>query len=270
MRDLLLRVRARALAISSAVVVLAHAAVGTAVTVSADDIEGQAAAVVTVVISLDNDVAVRALQLHLTDIPDQLTLVAGSVRTTPRSAGLVPDANELADGSVLAVLLSAGTQVIAPGSGAVLELDFQIATDAPLGTITLDLSEVQAADQNGMPLPVDTRNGSVLIPSPTPTVTVTATVTQTLTATLLPTVAPTGTPTNCIGDCDGSGGVTVDELIVMVNIALGNADVSSCKAGDTDRSGQITIDEILGAVNRALNGCGAGIGPAGGTVVSPE
>ena len=49
--------------------------------------------------------------------------------------------------------------------------------------------------------------------------------------------------------------VSVDELLVLVNIALGNAPVSRCAPGDRDGSGDITIDEILSAVNRALNGC---------------
>jgi hypothetical protein len=41
----------------------------------------------------------------------------------------------------------------------------------------------------------------------------------------------------------------------MVNIALGNADVSTCAAGDANADGQITVDEILTAVNNALQGC---------------
>ena len=32
----------------------------------------------------------------------------------------------------------------------------------------------------------------------------------------------------CVGDCDGSGDVTVSEIILMVNIALGTASVESC------------------------------------------
>ena len=42
----------------------------------------------------------------------------------------------------------------------------------------------------------------------------------------------------------------------MVNIALGNADVSACTAGDSNQDGSITINEILAAVNKALSGCG--------------
>ena len=60
----------------------------------------------------------------------------------------------------------------------------------------------------------------------------------------------------CVGDCDGSGDVTVDEILTMVNIALGNTPVTTCEAGDANHDGQITVDEILTAVNNALNGCG--------------
>jgi hypothetical protein len=44
----------------------------------------------------------------------------------------------------------------------------------------------------------------------------------------------------------------------MVNIALGNADISTCRVGDANKDGQITVDEILTAVNNALNGCPGG------------
>jgi hypothetical protein len=59
----------------------------------------------------------------------------------------------------------------------------------------------------------------------------------------------------CVGDCGGNGEVTVDELILMVNVALGGTPVSSCLAGDRDSNGEITIDEILQAVNNSLVGC---------------
>lgn len=60
---------------------------------------------------------------------------------------------------------------------------------------------------------------------------------------------------SCIGDCNNSGDVTVDELILMVNIALENSPVSLCPVGDADGSGMITVNEIIVAVNAALNGC---------------
>jgi len=59
----------------------------------------------------------------------------------------------------------------------------------------------------------------------------------------------------CTGDCGRNGAVTIDELLLMVNIALGNAPPSGCSMGDTDGDGRVTIDELLTAVNHALGGC---------------
>lgn len=59
----------------------------------------------------------------------------------------------------------------------------------------------------------------------------------------------------CVGDCNGDLAVTVDEIVKMVNIALGGLDISECPAGDRDDSGTITVDEIVQAVNNALTGC---------------
>ena len=72
--------------------------------------------------------------------------------------------------------------------------------------------------------------------------------------------AAVATAQSCPGDCDGSGDVSVAELIVMVNIALGSAPVSDCPAGDSDGNGEISIAEIIAAVNAALNGC-TGVAP---------
>lgn len=59
----------------------------------------------------------------------------------------------------------------------------------------------------------------------------------------------------CLGDCSGDGQVTVDEIVRMVNIALGLAAVATCPAADSNRDGQVTVDEIVAAVTRALSGC---------------
>lgn len=63
-----------------------------------------------------------------------------------------------------------------------------------------------------------------------------------------------GHPT-CVGDCGVDRQVTVDEIITLANVALGNEQLSDCQAGDANGDGQITVDEILTAVNNALNGC---------------
>lgn len=59
----------------------------------------------------------------------------------------------------------------------------------------------------------------------------------------------------CAGDCDGSGVVTVDEVLAGVNIALGNAPLGTCPAFDANGDQRVTVDEILAAVANALNGC---------------
>ena len=59
----------------------------------------------------------------------------------------------------------------------------------------------------------------------------------------------------CLGDCDSGGTVTVDELIRMINIALGTASLSTCEAGDKNGDGIIDVPEIIATVQTALDGC---------------
>ncbi|MFQ5668119.1 MAG: hypothetical protein ACE5I7_17025 [Candidatus Binatia bacterium] len=59
----------------------------------------------------------------------------------------------------------------------------------------------------------------------------------------------------CAGDCSGDGRVTIDELVVGVNIALGTTPVGQCRAFDTGADGVVTVDELVTAVNTALRGC---------------
>jgi hypothetical protein len=60
----------------------------------------------------------------------------------------------------------------------------------------------------------------------------------------------------CVGDCDGNGEVTVDELIVGVDIVLGTAALDDCPSFDADGNGEVTVDELIVGVNNALQGCG--------------
>jgi hypothetical protein len=60
---------------------------------------------------------------------------------------------------------------------------------------------------------------------------------------------------SCFGDCNDSGQVSVDDLLTMVNVALGSAPITACKAGEANGDERIGIDEILAAVNNALYGC---------------
>jgi pimeloyl-ACP methyl ester carboxylesterase len=59
----------------------------------------------------------------------------------------------------------------------------------------------------------------------------------------------------CVGDCDAGGGVSVDELVRGVNIALGNVPLAQCSAFDCNGTGQVSIDCLVKAVTAALTGC---------------
>jgi YVTN family beta-propeller protein len=107
------------------------------------------------------------------------------------------------------------------------------------------LADTEVITLPGSDIVIGPQNPPITLP-PTPTATATPVSTQT----------STPTPAGCPGDCNRDGSVTVDDILRMVNVALGNALLSDCAAGDADHDGQITVDEILAAVNNALSGCG--------------
>ena len=74
-----------------------------------------------------------------------------------------------------------------------------------------------------------------------------------------PTPTPTTTIGECVGDCNGDGVVTINELIVGVTIELGGASASACPAFDCDCGSPLAmlpgICCAIDAVNNALSGC---------------
>jgi nucleoside phosphorylase len=55
----------------------------------------------------------------------------------------------------------------------------------------------------------------------------------------------------CTGDCDGDGRVAIDELILLVRIALADAPADSCAAAAEPPA----IDELVGSVSNSIAGC---------------
>lgn len=51
--------------------------------------------------------------------------------------------------------------------------------------------------------------------------------------------------------------VTIDEIVLMVNIALNDRLITACEAGDPDHTGTISITNLILAVNNTLHGCPA-------------
>ncbi len=72
----------------------------------------------------------------------------------------------------------------------------------------------------------------------------------------------TAAPSSCVGDCNGDGMVRINEIIVGLNIALGNATLGECPASDCPQPlPGIFVNCAVIAVNNALNGCSAGPTP---------
>jgi hypothetical protein len=60
----------------------------------------------------------------------------------------------------------------------------------------------------------------------------------------------------CTGDCGANGVVSVDEIVTLVNIALGAAAPSSCSEGVASGA-SVDITVLVQAVGNTLNGCAA-------------
>jgi len=67
----------------------------------------------------------------------------------------------------------------------------------------------------------------------------------------------------CTGDCNGDGEVSIDEIVLAVNVGLGLASPDVCRAADENGDGAVSIDELVRAVNAGLSGCATATpGPA--------
>lgn len=84
---------------------------------------------------------------------------------------------------------------------------------------------------------------------------------------LLAAAAPAPAQSGCYGDCDGDAAVAVNELVMLLNIALGSAQIGSCPGAECDGALTVDISCLLGAVRNALDGCPATPTPT--TTVTP-
>ncbi len=133
-------------------------------------------------------------------------------------------------------------------------------TSTPMNTATLAPTPIASVTATPMshntqtPASTSAATATVTLrPSITATATQPATPSPTTTATGTPSVTPTLAAIACVGDCNGDGSVTVDEILSMVNLALGNP--STCPDGIA--FGVVPdVALIIQAVTNALNGCG--------------
>jgi hypothetical protein len=57
----------------------------------------------------------------------------------------------------------------------------------------------------------------------------------------------------CEGNCNGDNVVTINEVIILVDIVLGEQPISACPHG---AMGSVNIANLVKAVSNALYGCG--------------
>ena len=117
-------------------------------------------------------------------------------------------------------------------------------TNTAANTQTLTPTHSPTVTPTGLASPTPTRTPAftpttTLLPSPTPTPTATP--------------EPTSTAPRCVGDCNGDGQVTVDEILTLTSMALG--DGGTCPNGLAPGATP-DVAVIIQAVNNALSGCG--------------
>jgi len=69
-------------------------------------------------------------------------------------------------------------------------------------------------------------------------------------------------PAACSGDCNQDGVVTIDEVVLAIDIALGEAMPDRCSHLDVSGDHLVTVDELILAATQALNGCPVATTPA--------
>ncbi len=113
--------------------------------------------------------------------------------------------------------------------GTLISCAFRAVGNAPPGTYALHAADAVVVDQNGNRWPAATSDGAITIEA--------------------------GPLIACAGDCDGDGGVSVDELVKAVRVVLLDEPVGFCASVDRDDDTVVTVDDLIAGVLNALRGC---------------
>jgi hypothetical protein len=60
---------------------------------------------------------------------------------------------------------------------------------------------------------------------------------------------------DCAADCNGDRRVAIDELLVAVEIALGQRELADCAPADSDGDGGLVVAELVRGLRAAVDGC---------------
>ena len=101
-------------------------------------------------IEMNNAVPVKGIQLNIADDVDYLTIE--SIQGVGRGSNFTFVGNEV-NGKSLILGVNFNGEEIAPGSGAILELQFMIASNTPMADLSVSITDLIVATQGGLPLP---------------------------------------------------------------------------------------------------------------------
>jgi len=101
-------------------------------------------------VEMNNAVPVKGIQFNIVDDMDYLTFE--SVHGVGRGVDFSFAGNEV-DGETMILGVNFNGQEIPPGTGAILEVDFMIASGTPMADITISIVDLIVAAEGGLPLP---------------------------------------------------------------------------------------------------------------------
>ena len=177
----------------------------------------------------------KGVQLTLCDVPDWLTLGSTAPAADPtRGAGFLVAASEVSGGCVEVIMVSLGGSLIAPGTGPILTLYYDVdGTATPGATIDMQLTAYNVADENNDPLPVTPVNGTFTV--------------------------------GLKGDLDGDSDCDLFDVLREIDIVLSKPPAPSAYelwAGDMDGDADIDLFDVLALIDCILGktacGCAGG------------
>jgi hypothetical protein len=105
-------------------------------------------------------------------------------------------------------------------------------------------------------VPTATSAETTATESRTPTLTPVAPTATPIAPTPVDTETPLPTPTRlCTGDCGGDGGVSLEDRVTGVRIALGQLPLAECLAFNANNDDAVTVEELVAGVKASIDGC---------------
>lgn len=120
--------------------------IGSVVSLALSDGEGDVDETVTISVDMDNGGVVGGVQFDLYDTPDYVTV--SSITTTARTIGFTVSTTDIGNGTRVLVYDDTGNN-ISTGTGAILNIDFIVHSNAYAGDVLLFFSNVVVSDDIG-------------------------------------------------------------------------------------------------------------------------